>query len=243
MIPRILCRHWYAVVCIVVTFALASSAMAVTVKLRSGKQIEETMVAEGKVLVGGKWLTQAEAQVQKLQRIILKISTREASKVTERDTAYSTTYSRRADTTMKCWGEIEVSLSGLDPKESYTLKVAATQYRHGSGYYVTSSGGSSSSSGGSSSSSGGSTTSSSPNTKSTVDQEDPVTGSVEYKHVFKTTEYERTAIRRFSSYSGGSKTDYGEKSDGFDISIFIDGTLVYEQKKGESAKYYHVGSR
>ena len=195
-------------------------------KAEEAKKAEDPMRAEGKVKFDGKWMTQEEAAKRKLSKIVLKLDVGEETVTADKHTDFSTSHSRSKGTTLKCWGQVVVVLDGLDPKDSHAVKVNVTHYRRsasGSSVYSINSGSS--------------------DLTDSIEKEQTVTGERVAKLIFKTSEYGREKSSYYSSYGGSSKYEYGYKSDGFDVSVSIDGTLVYEMKKGKAPTYYHVSGR
>jgi len=186
-------------------------------KAEQERQREDELRAQGMVKVDGKWLPKAEATVKLLRRVSIKVSTRETSKVTSSRTDFNTTYSRQKGTSLKCQGEITVELTGLDPKATHELAIKAVHYRRGVNADYSE--------------------------PRPLVKTEPLTGNSEYTVVATTPEYDRTRTVYVSSYSGASRTETGYETEGYDISISLDGTLIYEQKKGQPVQVHHVEKR
>jgi len=121
--------------------------------------------------------------------------------------------------------KIKINISGLNPNTNYVLKAVYTQYfenyhKKGGRFF-----------------------------KETPPERDVcktfnLSGTNFYNIKIITAPYfqykdETTDPKYRFSGGGGSKREYGAKSDGFDISIWLNNTLIYEKKKGKIEKYFN----
>lgn len=192
-------------------------------KAEAAKTEDADKAAQGMVKFNGKWITKEEADRKKLERVGMHVESREKSVITSRDNSSSGSY-RDKNTYTKNWGEVLVKMDGFNPKDTHTFKIAITHYVVGMNYMSIGSSGT-------------------PNAKQTVEKEQSLSGEDAYELTFATEEYQRYKSASFSSYSGGSKYEYGQKSDGFDISMWLNGTLVYEETRKNAPKFIVVGKR
>ena len=190
------------------------------------KKKEDEMKAEGLVKVGKQWVPKEEADEQVFSRIQLGVRTTEkaGSFKKQRTTDIGKLHSQ------ECHGLLVISFVGLDAKKSYTLK---TTFSH----HVKSEG----------------DRSKRGNLKAHMMTDDNAEREckIENKRHFR-IEYNTSPYYRYKeTMKGGWKiiTDSGRKkkrrtwgydSDGWDISIWLDGKLVYEQKRGEKPTWHLV---
>ena len=123
-------------------------------------------------------------------------------------------------------GIISISLSGLNPKKDYTVKTVYSYYLKPDNKDNMS-------------------LEKTPGWKNIV-KEEKIFGKSKYAIEIITSPYYSYKISAKSGYfikkSRGrylTKVKYGHKADGWDVSVWLNGTLVYEKKKGKNAIYYN----
>jgi len=189
------------------------------------KKKEEEMKAEGLVKVGKQWVPKEEADEQTFSSIQLGVRTTEKAGSFQKQQA---TKIRKLHS-QECHGLLVISLVGLDAKKSYTLK---TTFSH----HVKSEG----------------DPSKRENMKAhkITDDDEERECKIEDKEHFR-IEYNTSPYFRYKETmkggwkivaEGGRKRrrTWGYGSDGWDISIWLDGKLVYEQKRGEKPTWHLV---
>ncbi len=177
------------------------------------KQQEEEMAAKGLVNVGGKWIDKDEAIALKMAKVRLSVDASELGEPYEKtdQTRYEKYYERN------CRGVLIIKLDGLNITSEHSVKVVYTHYIRTTG----------------TSTPGSSKTDDGVTKTARVVKE----GAKELRYESQPYRQRKWKARYSLGYSGNMATS---QSDGWDVSIWLDGVLIYEAKKDGKPEYHHV---
>jgi hypothetical protein len=179
---------------------------------------EDAMQAKGLVKVGNKWIKKEEAEMLKYKWARMKVTVNE--KKPSFKTHYKSGGSDYRNMSRECYLLATVEFEGLHRTNDYELTIKLQnhlKYR------------------------GASSSSISSDTRSgqKIEKKVTISGQSDYTGEFKTKAYEQSKTS-YSSYHGRETHIYGYESDGHDLEIYLDGKLVYEDKKGSSPEYHII---
>ncbi len=178
------------------------------------KQQEEEMTAKGLVNVGGTWVSKTELVHKQLARVRLFVQT-EQTKEPFREVAKTAALRIQE---RDCKGLLTIKLEGLDPAVTHTLKTVFSHYALD------------------------------------IEEEETVTDTnvtkterISNEHTYQ-VRYETTAFKQYKgrlragwhATSSAHKRTVGAESAGWDVSVWLDDVLVFEQKKDGTPQYHHV---
>ena len=128
----------------------------------------------------------------------------------------------------ECYGIISISLSRLNPKKNYTVKTVYSHYLKAENKE--------------------NMVLEKPTDEKDIVKEENMSGKSNYEIKYETSPYYIYKLKAKSDYyikkvkkARGkylTKIEFGYKTNGWDVSIWLNGTLVYEKKKGEEPIYY-----
>lgn len=181
------------------------------------KQQADDMKAKGMILVGGKWVNKKEYEEKARARVHLSVLTTESVGKFERtdkgDGSIDKDYRRES-----C-GVLKIKLDSLDPTCSHSLRVKYTCYVD------------------------------TPNEADVrvLNKDTEKKEKIDKQHgaifEFRTEPYYeyKEVLRRGVHYVGGGKSQRANAQiEGWDINIWLDKTLIYEQTRGSKPVYHHV---
>lgn len=123
----------------------------------------------------------------------------------------------------ECIGKINVKIGNLDSDKKYTLKIVYSHYLQIKKTLDID-------------------IKKTPDDKNIVNEE-ILSGKNNYEIEIKTSPYYYYKVKPRAGYrvkkKGGSKMEFGDRGAGWDISIWLDNTLIYEEKKGKNPVFYH----
>jgi hypothetical protein len=186
------------------------------------QRADEEKRAQGLVQYQGKWIPQEEYDRKIYGRIRIKVATTEKSSSPEDigETEGHVTVQE------KHWGVLRVELQGLDAQTNYVLKTVYTHHleydrddpRRGNG-------------------------------APTIDKNVTKTAAIEGQRAFdveyKTSEYtsQESKTKKGWHFTDGDRRThtYAIESDDWDIEVYLNGKLVYREKKGGHPEFFLVG--
>ena len=182
------------------------------------KKKDDAMIAKGLVKIGKKWIKKEDAEKLKYKWARMKVTVNE--KKPSFKTYSKSNYSDSRNMSRDCYLLVTVGFEGLTRTNTYVLEVKCQNhvvYR------------------------GGSSSSSNMQEGQKIEKKVTISGKTEHSSEFKTKTYRQSKYtsrgyrKRYTSISG-------YESDGHDLEVYLDGKLVYEDKKGSSPEY-HITNR
>jgi hypothetical protein len=179
---------------------------------------DDEMRAKGLVKAGTKWVKKEEAEKLKYKWTRMKVTINE--KKPSFKTHYKSNSSDYRGMSRECYLQAIVEFEGLTKTNEYVLEVKIQNYLKYRG--------------------SGSRSSSSDNVEGQkIEKTLTISGKAKYTGVFKTKEYQQSKYS-YKSFNGRDTDISGYESDGHDLEVYLDGKLVYEDKKGSSPEYHII---
>ena len=182
------------------------------------KEKEAQMRAKGMVKHEGEWIAREELIRKKLRHVSLKVRSTESGGSFDKVSSTDSTKRYVQD----CNGILEIELSGLDPDADHTVTTVYTHFLRYEGDYKGKD---------------------NPTIDKNITKEETVSGQRSFTTKYITSTYQRhkTRLKPGWHYEGGGKGQmWGVTSDSWDIKIYLDGALIYEEHPGKSPTYHIV---